>query len=188
MVIRITEQAFWEALKGAKRPAEVLLQNTERTQLIVGWWVQRAGAKTHLMVKIYTSIFGAPGQGISRGVGQDSIRVALVDTKTDKGVGKTAYTQRTPGWEGRLIDKVRELFALAEKTLDAGQPPRCPCCGGTMGMRTAARGSNAGSQFWGCNNFPRCRGSLPLVTLPVEQPTAGFHQLAKQRRAASRWT
>ena len=27
-----------------------------------------------------------------------------------------------------------------------------------MVMRTAKRGSNAGSQFWGCSTFPRCRG------------------------------
>ncbi|NLF86464.1 MAG: hypothetical protein GX571_10215 [Lentisphaerae bacterium] len=26
-----------------------------------------------------------------------------------------------------------------------------------MVLRTARRGSNAGNQFWGCSNYPRCR-------------------------------
>lgn len=33
----------------------------------------------------------------------------------------------------------------------------CPKCGNAMVMRTAKRGANVGSQFWGCSTFPRCR-------------------------------
>jgi restriction system protein len=36
--------------------------------------------------------------------------------------------------------------------------PACPRCGATMRIRTATRGSNAGHRFWGCSNYPRCRG------------------------------
>lgn len=38
--------------------------------------------------------------------------------------------------------------------------PVCPKCGNSMVLRTAQRGRNAGSQFWGCSNFPKCRGVL----------------------------
>ncbi len=34
---------------------------------------------------------------------------------------------------------------------------KCPRCGGNLIKRTATRGANAGNQFYGCSNFPRCR-------------------------------
>ncbi len=37
-------------------------------------------------------------------------------------------------------------------------PPTCPKCGSKMVLRTAKRGPNRGNQFWGCSNYPRCRG------------------------------
>ncbi len=37
--------------------------------------------------------------------------------------------------------------------------PRCPRCGKPMVLRTAKKGSNAGSNFWGCSNYPKCRGT-----------------------------
>ena len=35
---------------------------------------------------------------------------------------------------------------------------QCPKCGGTMVLRTARKGQNAGNQFWGCATYPACRG------------------------------
>jgi restriction system protein len=37
--------------------------------------------------------------------------------------------------------------------------PACPACGGEMVRRTARRGANASSAFWGCSSYPRCRGT-----------------------------
>jgi ATP-dependent DNA helicase RecQ len=42
----------------------------------------------------------------------------------------------------------------------SGQTPLCPDCGGPMELRTARRGRNAGGLFWGCGDYPRCRGTL----------------------------
>jgi restriction system protein len=39
-------------------------------------------------------------------------------------------------------------------------PPACPECGKPMVLRTARRGANAGSQFWGCSAYPACKGTL----------------------------
>ena len=36
--------------------------------------------------------------------------------------------------------------------------PNCPKCDRPMVRRTARRGPNAGSEFWGCSEFPKCRG------------------------------
>jgi len=35
----------------------------------------------------------------------------------------------------------------------------CPLCNSKMVLRTARRGENAGKQFWGCCEFPKCRGT-----------------------------
>ncbi|HRW50892.1 MAG TPA: DUF2726 domain-containing protein [Caldilinea sp.] len=45
-------------------------------------------------------------------------------------------------------------------------PPRCPKCGDEMVLRTAKSGANSGGQFWGCTNYPKCRGIVQY------QPTA----------------
>jgi four helix bundle suffix protein len=42
--------------------------------------------------------------------------------------------------------------------------PHCPKCGCEMAIRTARKGPRAGSQFWGCQNYPECKGTLPKST------------------------
>jgi len=37
--------------------------------------------------------------------------------------------------------------------------PSCPVCSSPMKMRKAMRGSNAGNAFWGCSNYPQCKGT-----------------------------
>jgi len=40
--------------------------------------------------------------------------------------------------------------------------PSCPVCGKPLVLRTARKGSRAGSHFWGCSGYPACKGTLPL--------------------------
>lgn len=40
--------------------------------------------------------------------------------------------------------------------------PVCPRCGAPMVLRTARTGKNAGSQFYGCTQYPGCRGVRPV--------------------------
>ena len=49
-----------------------------------------------------------------------------------------------------------------------GQPAEqqgasCPICSGSMVLRAAKRGNNAGKSFWGCSNYPRCKGTRAAV-------------------------
>lgn len=44
----------------------------------------------------------------------------------------------------------------------AAMVPSCPACGKPMVERIAGRGANAGNAFWGCSDFPRCKGTRPL--------------------------
>lgn len=39
--------------------------------------------------------------------------------------------------------------------------PLCPKCGVPMVLRTARQGLNAGKQFYGCANYPKCREMVP---------------------------
>jgi len=40
--------------------------------------------------------------------------------------------------------------------------PPCPQCGQTTVLRTAKAGKNAGKQFWGCSDYPYCKGIVEL--------------------------
>lgn len=55
----------------------------------------------------------------------------------------------TPLW-----DDIQKLLLDLEK--------RCPRCEAVMVLRTALRGDNAGSQFWGCSTYPRCHTKIPV--------------------------
>ncbi len=48
--------------------------------------------------------------------------------------------------------------------------PSCPDCGGPMIKRIARHGRDAGKQFWGCRNYPECRGTVSIRTAGEEQP------------------
>ncbi|MDR3390973.1 MAG: NERD domain-containing protein [Sulfuriferula sp.] len=51
----------------------------------------------------------------------------------------------------------REHVQNIQRRLDLGTPRSCPKCGAQMVLRTANRGDSAGSKFWGCSAFPKCR-------------------------------
>ena len=38
--------------------------------------------------------------------------------------------------------------------------PHCPTCGSKMILRKTKSGANAGRKFWGCSNYPSCRGMV----------------------------
>lgn len=45
----------------------------------------------------------------------------------------------------------------ADSSNEESNPLKCPYCGGNLVLRTATRGKNAGNQFYGCSNYPKCR-------------------------------
>jgi len=44
----------------------------------------------------------------------------------------------------------------------------CPACGSPMQLRTARRGPNAGSQFWGCSRYPACKATVEFRPIPPD--------------------
>lgn len=49
-------------------------------------------------------------------------------------------------------EEVRRLLFAPDKL--------CPKCGAQMIRRTASKGSNVGSEFWGCSKYPECRQTM----------------------------
>jgi restriction system protein len=85
----------------------------------------------------------------------------------------------------RAVQKERPATTAAPDTVPimrahAPQPgspscqpaPACPQCGSPMVQRTAKRGANAGSAFWGCPQFPTCRGVRPIAAA-ARNPNGG---------------
>lgn len=47
------------------------------------------------------------------------------------------------------------------------KPPACPHCKKTMVMKVAGSGANAGGNFWGCVDYPKCRG-MRAIFAPIQ--------------------
>lgn len=44
----------------------------------------------------------------------------------------------------------------------ADHVPSCPRCSQPMARRVARQGARSGQAFWGCSDYPRCRGTLAI--------------------------
>jgi len=77
---------------------------------------------------------------------------------------------------GKDLSQMVEALMLSESTSSEGEDshdsvlenesddeaietePLCPLCSHKMIKRVAKKGKNAGNTFWGCSQFPKCRG------------------------------
>lgn len=53
--------------------------------------------------------------------------------------------------------KHEHVRAINQKLIQPNDSLVCPFCGSRLVLRTAKKGANAGNQFYGCSNFPKCR-------------------------------
>ena len=88
------------------------------------------------------------------------------EAKKGKSAGKVFFgCSQFPKCRGvvELEDKssVESVDVEIEKTLDVVEP-LCPKCNGSMIKRISKNGKNAGSEFWGCKSFPKCRGVVSI--------------------------
>lgn len=81
-------------------------------------------------------------------------------------VASGAFTSEAKRFvEGRsieLVDAVSLARGAAPRRSTAEAQHTCPRCGAAMVRRRARRGVNAGADFWGCQNYPSCKGTAPL--------------------------
>ena len=67
--------------------------------------------------------------------------------------------------EGELVEPPFETQAVHARHVRSPAAPMvetrlCPRCGSPMVLRISKQGNQAGQQFWGCSNFPECRGTI----------------------------
>lgn len=69
------------------------------------------------------------------------------------------YTERLA--TARLEKRKKDLTDQSDRSDRADEKNKtCPACGRLMVVRTAKKGKNPGSQFWGCTGYPNCKGIL----------------------------
>ena len=52
--------------------------------------------------------------------------------------------------------------AAASPSVATASSPACPVCQSAMVKRTAKRGANSGNAFWGCSQYPACKGTRAI--------------------------
>ena len=121
-------------------------------------WSQKVG------VKPVRELFGV--------MAADGIKNGIFATTSD-------YTGEARQWaEGKSIQllsgtSIVEMFnglepAQIKDLLKVGlsgdfRTPTCPSCDVKMLERTARKGRSAGSSFWGCRNYPRCKQTFKVI-------------------------
>ena len=56
---------------------------------------------------------------------------------------------------------VPDKAASGSAVVATASAPTCPVCQSVTVKRTAKRGANSGNAFWGCSQYPACKGTQP---------------------------
>jgi hypothetical protein len=110
---QFSKQQFEAALPIDKQSNQPLFkcEGVEKGEYIYAWEI-----KPNLKMVIRSSVKQA---GVAAECGKDSIRIILASHDGNRwryaSSGSTVYTQRTPGWEKRLSEKIKELFYRVRK-------------------------------------------------------------------------
>ena len=60
----------------------------------------------------------------------------------------------------RIVRLVQDAVPVIPEAEVTPSLVSCPVCGGAMVKRLAKRGTKAGQEFWGCQKYPACRGTV----------------------------
>ena len=83
--------------------------------------------------------------------------LSLAEVKEIINMIETSRTPRSFEASSEHRHHVQEIKRKKERNMT------CPNCGHHMILRKAKKGSNKGKQFWGCSNFPQCRGTVNIT-------------------------
>jgi uncharacterized protein YegP (UPF0339 family) len=80
-------------------------------------------------------------------------------------------------------EQLRELIRThSSYTLET--PFGCPECGSAMVPKISRKGPHEGEKFWGCSNYPWCRGFLEYDLVPEPEPQTGTYTSAQNNNNA----
>ena len=78
-----------------------------------------------------------------------------------------------PGRAGAAAGTFRSDGSVrSDRSVGSQTPPACPNCAKPMRLRTARQGKNAGTRFWGCRDYPDCKGTRPLEASGKQQKSS----------------
>lgn len=96
---------------------------------------------------VTSGIFTSEAQSFAKGQ-----NIELID-----GSMLAEMIEKTHGMTSNRVDSAKKN--ASESTLSTTTvEPSCPQCGNAMVKRVARKGANSGKNFWGCVEYPRCRG------------------------------
>lgn len=93
-----------------------------------------------------------------------SFTKVILSDKELSGIQKTLETGRMKRGFKTDREHVRNLKQRHRpaQVVTGSDSMACPSCGAKMVKRTARRVPNAGNQFWGCSNYPKCRKIISI--------------------------
>jgi hypothetical protein len=103
---------------------------------------------TDLAILVWSSIDPATGYS-SAEPGQDSIRCVCCKSGVPYGGKAARWTDRRPGWQGRLLKVLR---SLATQVNYLRKSPSCPHCAAPLVPLTVRKGDNKGRPFVACTS------------------------------------
>jgi restriction system protein len=65
--------------------------------------------------------------------------------------------------DGETLEKLMGCVRLSIPSTGHGAIPSCPKCGAAMIEREAKKGEFIGQHFWGCRQYPKCKGIVPIT-------------------------
>jgi restriction system protein len=65
--------------------------------------------------------------------------------------------------DGEALEKLIGCVHSSTTSMGPTSVPSCPKCGAEMIEREATRGQFIGKHFWGCQQYPRCKGVVPIT-------------------------
>jgi hypothetical protein len=89
-----------------------------------------------------------------------TLKPAAIGTPTPETTDARQHTPdvAAPGPSGQKFES-----SVSAPLLKADDTPNCPQCGELMVLRTVKKnGPYKGNRFWGCKDYPRCRGVRPF--------------------------
>jgi restriction system protein len=161
--------------KGPDGGIDLILQRDGNTQLVQckQWKAWKVGVKViremygvmtdkkaHGAIVVTSGVFTQEARTFAEGKPIDLIEGEELAALIRRAQGKTSTSASSRPARSSPAPSENTQPAASERTsrLEPAQK-RCPQCGHPMIMRTAQRGPDAGQQFWGCSQFPRCRAT-----------------------------
>lgn len=126
-------------------------------------WIYRV-AKTNLSARIYPNV---DGDTINISVFDDSKNPDLAATGSEIIKKWSRDLRMTGNWRRRLRRASGETLVLVN------QRPRCPNCKKPLVLRE--RRDNQ-QQFFGCEDYPKCNGSITIIDHDVDRKRAGSYR------------